>query len=74
MSTPSHSDILGFDVRTMSKAYLHRAGRTDRARAKGIAISLLTDVEARLIRRYQEELGIDLDGIRTRKGRVVPVE
>jgi superfamily II DNA/RNA helicase len=66
--------IFNFDVPTMSKAYLHRVGRTGRAGAKGVAVSLLTDVEARLIRRYQEELGIELQGIRTREGRVVAVE
>jgi superfamily II DNA/RNA helicase len=66
--------IFNFDVPTMSKAYLHRVGRTGRAGAKGIAVSLLTEMEARLIRRYQEELGIALKGIRTREGRVVTVE
>jgi ATP-dependent RNA helicase DeaD len=66
--------IFNFDVPTMSKAYLHRVGRTGRAGAKGIAVSLLTEAEARLIRRYREELGIDLKGIRTREGRVLPAE
>jgi superfamily II DNA/RNA helicase len=66
--------IFNFDVPTMSKAYLHRVGRTGRAGANGVAVSLLTEAEARLIRRYQEELGIDLKGIRVRAGRVVPVE
>jgi superfamily II DNA/RNA helicase len=66
--------IFNFDVPTMSKAYLHRVGRTGRAGAKGVAVSLLTEMEARLIRRYQEELGIDLKGIRVRAGHVVTVE
>ena len=66
--------IFNFDIPTMSKAYLHRVGRTGRAGAKGIAVSLLTEAEARLVRRYQDELGISLKCIRTREGRVVPVE
>jgi superfamily II DNA/RNA helicase len=66
--------IFNFDVPTMSKAYLHRVGRTGRAGANGVAVSLLTEAEARLIRRYQEELGIELKGIRVRAGRVEPVE
>jgi superfamily II DNA/RNA helicase len=66
--------IFNFDVPTMSKAYLHRVGRTGRAGAKGVAVSLLTEMEARLIRRYQEELDIDLKGIRVREGRVITVE
>jgi ATP-dependent RNA helicase DeaD len=68
------SHIFNFDVPTMSKAYLHRVGRTGRAGARGVAVSLLTDAEARLIRRYQEELGINLKGIRMREGRVLSVE
>jgi ATP-dependent RNA helicase DeaD len=66
--------IFNFDVPTMSKAYLHRVGRTGRAGAKGTAISLVTEIEARLIRRYQEELGIAIQCVRMREGRMIPVE
>jgi ATP-dependent RNA helicase DeaD len=65
--------IFNFDAPTLSKAYLHRAGRTGRAGAKGVAISLVTEIEARVIRRYQEELGIVIQRIRMREGRVLPV-
>jgi superfamily II DNA/RNA helicase len=69
-------DILGvthvfnLDVPTMSKAYLHRVGRTARAGAKGTAISLVTEIEARLVRRYEQELGITMQCVRVRDGRV----
>lgn len=66
--------VFNFDVPTLSKAYLHRAGRTGRAGEKGVAISVVTEIEARLMRRYQEELGIQLQGIRMREGRVVPLD
>lgn len=62
--------IFNFDVPTSSKAYLHRVGRTGRAGAKGLAVSLVTEIEARLIPRYQDELGISLQRVRTRDGRV----
>ncbi len=62
--------IFNLDVPTMSKAYLHRVGRTGRAGAKGTAISLVTEIEARLVRRYEQELGITLQCIRIRDGRV----
>jgi ATP-dependent RNA helicase DeaD len=65
--------IFNFDVPTLSKAYLHRVGRTGRAGAKGMAVSLVTETEARLIRRYQDELGIAMRGVFTREGRVIPV-
>lgn len=66
------SHVFNFDAPTMSKAYLHRAGRTGRAGEKGIAISLFTEIEARLTRRYQEELGIAMQCVRMREGQLIP--
>jgi len=63
--------VFNFDVPTLSQAYLHRVGRTGRAGAKGVAVTLMTEAEARLVRRYQEELGIDLQRVRMREGRMV---
>jgi len=65
--------IFNLDAPTLSKAYLHRVGRTGRAGAKGVAISLVNEVEERLIRRYAAELGIQLQRVRMREGRVLPV-
>jgi superfamily II DNA/RNA helicase len=65
--------VFNLDVPTMSKAYLHRVGRTARAGAKGTAISLVTEIEARLIRRYEQELGIIIQCVRIRDGRVSPL-
>jgi ATP-dependent RNA helicase DeaD len=65
--------VFNLDVPTMSKAYLHRVGRTGRAGAKGTAISLLTEIEARLVRRYEQELGIIMQRIRVHDGRVSPL-
>jgi superfamily II DNA/RNA helicase len=62
--------VFNLDVPTMSKAYLHRVGRTGRAGAKGTAISLVTEIEARLVRRYEQELGITLQCVRVRDGHV----
>ena len=64
--------VFNLDVPTMSKAYLHRVGRTARAGAKGTAISLVTEIEARLVRRYEQELGITMQCVRVRDGRVSP--
>ena len=62
--------VFNLDVPTMSKAYLHRVGRTGRAGSKGTAISLLTEIEARLIHRYEQELGITMHCVQVRNGRV----
>ncbi|MGH8176183.1 MAG: DEAD/DEAH box helicase [Steroidobacter sp.] len=63
--------IFNFDPPTLSKAYLHRVGRTGRAGAKGLAVTLVTEMEARVIRRYQEELGIVMQCVRMREGRLI---
>jgi superfamily II DNA/RNA helicase len=66
--------VFNFDVPTLSQAYLHRVGRTGRAGAEGVAVTLMTEAEARLVRRYQQELGIDMQRVRTREGKVQRVE
>ena len=63
--------IFNLDVPTQSKAYLHRVGRTARAGAKGLAVTLVTADEVRLIRRYESELGIVVRHVDIREGRLV---
>jgi superfamily II DNA/RNA helicase len=64
--------VFNLDVPTTSKAYLHRVGRTGRAGAQGTAISLLTEIEARLVRRYEQELGITMQCVKVRDGHISP--
>ena len=68
------SAIINLDVPTESQAYLHRVGRTGRAGAAGLAVSIMTEMETRLVRRYETELGIRMIHVRLREGRVLPVE
>jgi ATP-dependent RNA helicase DeaD len=70
LNIPGVTHIFNLDVPTMSNAYLHRVGRTGRAGAQGMAISLLTEIEARLVRRYEQELGIVMQCVRVRDGHV----
>ncbi len=65
--------IFNLDVPTQSKAYLHRVGRTGRAGAKGLAVTLMSENEVRRVRRYEKELGIAMQRVRLREGRVIPV-
>jgi ATP-dependent RNA helicase DeaD len=66
--------IFNLDAPTQSKAYLHRVGRTARAGAKGQAVTLMTEGEVRLVRRYQDELGILLHRVGLREGRLIAAD
>ena len=70
LNLPGVTHVFNLDVPTTSKAYLHRVGRTARAGAKGTAVSLVTDIEARLIGRYEGDLGISLQRIRVFNGAI----
>ncbi len=65
--------VFNLDAPTQSRDYLHRVGRTARAGAHGTAVSLFTEAEKRLARRYATELGVNLQEVRLREGRVVAV-
>ena len=66
--------VINLDVPTESGAYLHRVGRTGRAGEKGIAISLLNEPQARLVRRFSKDLGITMTEIFLRHGKVYTAE
>jgi superfamily II DNA/RNA helicase len=70
LDLPAVTHVFNLDVPTMSKAYLHRVGRTGRAGAQGTAVSLLTQIEARLVRRYENELGIAMQRVELRGGHI----
>lgn len=55
------SHIINFDLPSSPDDYLHRAGRTGRMGATGHAISIVTEEELKLIRRYERELDIEID-------------
>jgi ATP-dependent RNA helicase DeaD len=72
LNLPGVTHVFNLDMPTMSKAYLHRVGRTARAGATGTAVSLVTETEERLIHRYERDLGISLQRIRIGNGEIVP--
>ncbi len=63
--------IFNLDIPSDSKAYLHRVGRTARGGAKGCAISLFSERDLRLVRRFEEELGITMTPIVLHEGDVL---
>jgi len=66
--------VFNLDVPGQSMAYLHRVGRSARGGSTGQAVTLVTDEELRLIRRFEGELGILLQAMRLREGRMIPAE
>ena len=74
LDIPGVTHIFNLDAPALSKAYLHRVGRTARAGASGVAVTLFTEPETRLARRYEEDLGIVVQRCRLREGRLVKSE
>jgi superfamily II DNA/RNA helicase len=64
--------VVNLDVPSQSRDYLHRAGRTGRAGAKGLVLSLMTETESRLARRYAQDLDIHMEQVRLVRGALVP--
>ncbi len=73
LDIPGVTHIFNLDAPALSKAYLHRVGRTARAGASGVAVTLFTEQESRLARRYEEELGIVVQRFRLRQGQLFKV-
>ncbi len=66
--------IFNYDVPSASKDYLHRVGRTGRAGEEGFAISLVAGQEARLIKRFESELDIEITEAFIREGDIFVAE
>ncbi|MGK0291208.1 MAG: ATP-dependent RNA helicase DeaD, partial [bacterium] len=63
--------IFNLDIPSSSYNYTHRVGRTGRAGLKGTAVSIITGKENFLIRRFKEELKIDIPLKQLKEGEVV---
>lgn len=72
LDIPGVQLVVNVDAPSQSRDYLHRAGRTGRAGAQGLVLSLMTEAESRLARRYAQELGIDLERVQLVRGALVP--
>jgi len=66
--------IFNYDVPSDSKDYLHRAGRTGRAGEEGFAISLMTQQETRLVKRYETDLDLEMVEAIISDGQIYAVE
>jgi superfamily II DNA/RNA helicase len=63
--------IFNLDLPQDSKEYLHRVGRTGRTQKKGTAISIVTNKEKAIIRRYEKDFNIKIEAKEIYKGTMV---
>ncbi len=71
LDIPGVSHVVNMDLPSRSKAYLHRVGRTARGNASGTAISLVTQQERQLVRKFEYELKLTVQPVSLRYGKVV---
>jgi ATP-dependent RNA helicase DeaD len=62
--------IFNLDLPQDSKEYLHRVGRTGRAGESGTAISIVTEKETSLIKRYERDFDIKIEAKDVYKGKL----
>ncbi|WP_104697031.1 MULTISPECIES: DEAD/DEAH box helicase [unclassified Helicobacter] len=55
------SHVFNYHIPLNAEIYVHRIGRTGRAGKKGVAITLVTPLEYRELRKIQNDIGSDLD-------------
>ncbi len=60
--------VLHFDIPEDAKTYLHRSGRTARAGSEGLVVTLVSPDEARDVRAFQKEAGINLSIVPMKPG------
>jgi superfamily II DNA/RNA helicase len=65
--------IINLDLPENSKGYLHRVGRTGRMGEAGMAISIVTEKEIPLIKKYEKDLNIRISPKEMYKGAIVDI-
>lgn len=60
LDLPALSHVIQYEPPEDFEAYIHRAGRTSRAGASGVAISLVTTLESFMLKRIAKRYEIDL--------------
>lgn len=65
------SHIFNLDLPSDPKEYLHRVGRTSRTGETGTAISIVTDKELSLIKKYERDFKIEINSKTICKGKIL---
>jgi superfamily II DNA/RNA helicase len=68
LDIPGITHVFNLDVPGKGKDYLHRVGRSGRAGAQGVAVSILVQSEVRLVKQFEKDLGIQIREVILRGG------
>ena len=63
--------VFNLDLPEDPQLYLHRAGRTGRAGAEGMAVSIVTDREVAYLHRLEHSFGIRILGKDMYQGKII---
>ena len=74
LDIPEVTHIINLDIPEEPTTYLHRAGRTGRSGKAGKVISITTAGEKRYVNKCARALGIKVEYVRMREGKMVPDE
>jgi len=66
--------VFNLDIPSKGKDYLHRVGRTGRAGAQGVAVSVLVRPEVRLVKQFERDFGIAIREVILREGQMLEVD
>jgi|688.fasta_scaffold14428_7 ATP-dependent RNA helicase DeaD len=73
LDIPNITHVFNLDIPSKGKDYLHRVGRTGRAGAQGIAVSVLVRPEVRLVKQFERDFGISIREVILREGQMLEV-
>ena len=60
LDIPNVPLVINYDVPRTPEDYIHRVGRTARANQKGLAITLIDEIDQKKVKPLEEQLGIEL--------------
>ena len=63
LDIPAVDLVVNYDIPRTAVAYIHRVGRTARNNKRGLAISLITQYDVRLIQNIEEKIGEKLEAL-----------
>ncbi len=72
LDIPNVTHIINLDIPEYPTSYLHRAGRAGRSGKIGKVISLATIGEKRYINKISRELGVKVEYVQMKEGKMVP--